>query len=83
MHGLLSSQLGAGVIVWHWPSVPQAWTLLQALWLSLHLSSAGLHGHVYRCWQPANESQLSAVHELLSSQLSGVPGWQLPFEQVC
>jgi hypothetical protein len=81
VQGLLSSQLSAGVTVWQLPSVPQASTPLQTLW-SLHVSSAGLHTHVYWCWQPATASQLSAVHPLLSSQLSGLPGWQLPLEQV-
>jgi hypothetical protein len=81
VQGLPSSQLSAGVTVWQLPSVPQASTPLQTL-LSLHVSAAGLHIHVYWCSQPATGSQLSAVHPLLSSQLSGLPGWQLPFEQV-
>src|SRR5262249_49668257 len=74
VHGLLSSQLSAGMTVWQWPSVPQASTPLQTL-LSVHLSgwSAVLHGHVYVCSQPATGSQLSVVQAFPSLQLSGDP----------
>jgi hypothetical protein len=72
VHGLPSSQL-VGVPGWHEPPL-QTSPVVQAF--------PSLHGAVLFVWTqpPSCGLQLSSVHGLLSSQLTGVPA-QTPLEQ--
>jgi hypothetical protein len=73
VHTLPSSQLGAGPPA----QVPPAHVsfVVHAL--------PSLHGAVLLVWRhPEAGTQLSSVQTLLSSQISAVPGWHTPAEQV-
>src|SRR5262245_12207165 len=71
VQGLLSLQLSGvpavQVPAWHGSSPLHAFSSLQEVPFATTV-----------CWQPATGSQVSVVHGLLSSQLSGVPAVQVP-----
>src|SRR5215468_94231 len=75
VHGLLSLQLSAVPAV----QVP-AWQVSAPLQASP--SEHAVPSVTAGCSQPFTASQVSVVHGLLSLQLSGVPGAQVPASQV-
>jgi hypothetical protein len=71
VHGLWSSQTIAPIAV-HCPLMSHMPMVAQAF-CGVHMAPISA-----ACWQPIVASQLSLVHALLSLQLSGAPGWQMP-----